>query len=236
MKKVLKHFDIEKAKAGAKVVTRNGKNVRIAFYDVHRSEGDMIIALVNNDMGYEEPGTYYKNGQYCSTNESEYDLIIEEVEFEDGDILANRIGENLAVLIFEKIENSIINFNFKYYAMLFYSGCIEFNGHTFDNGFVLATEEEKKKLFDALAAIGKRWNAEKKAIEDIKEENKYEFKRGQAVLVKDDDNAIWYPAIFIDYNSYCDYVYPFITTKGTYKMCIDYDSNRELAYKQNNPE
>ena len=106
---------------------------------------------------------------------------------------------------------------------------------TFDNGFVLATEEEKKKLFDALAAIDKRWNAEKKAIEDIKEENDYKFQRGDAVMVKDDDDELWIPALFIDYNydRYRDY--PFITTKGTYKMCIDYDSNRELAYKQNNP-
>ena len=101
---------------------------------------------------------------------------------------------------------------------------------------VRLTEEEKQKLFNALAAIGKRWNTEKKAIEDVKEENKCEFKRGQAVLVKDDDDELWIPALFIDYNydRYRDY--PFITTKGTYKMCIDYDSNRELAYKQNNPE
>ena len=54
-------------------------------------------------------------------------------------------------------------------------------------------------------------------------------------MVKDDDDELWIPALFIDYNydRYRDY--PFITTKGTYKMCIDYDSNRELAYKQNNP-
>ena len=119
--------------------------------------------------------------------------------------------------------------------MLFYSGCIEFNGHTFDNGFVLATEGEKQKLFDALAKKGKRWNAEKKVIEDVKEENDYKFQRGDAVMVKDDDDELWIPAIFIDYNLGRNSNYPFITTNGRYKMCIDYDSNRELVYKKNNP-
>lgn len=36
----------------------------------------------------------------------------------------------------------------------------------------LTTEEEKQKLFDALAKEGKRWNAEKKCIEDISTELK----------------------------------------------------------------
>ena len=31
-----------------------------------------------------------------------------------------------------------------------------------------ATDEEKKKLFDALAKEGKRWNAEKKVVEDVR--------------------------------------------------------------------
>ena len=30
-----------------------------------------------------------------------------------------------------------------------------------------ATEEEKRRLFDALAKVGKRWNAEEKRVEDL---------------------------------------------------------------------
>jgi hypothetical protein len=55
-------------------------------------------------------------------------------------------------------------------------------------------------------------------------------------MVKDDDDDIWCPAIFIDYNYDSNHHYPFITTNGRYKMCIDYDSNRELVYTQNNPK
>lgn len=232
MKKVLKPFDIEKAKAGAKVVTRNGKSVRIVCWDM-RGNDCPIVALISYG-GSEYIQSYKINGNFYLERDYNENLIIEEVEFEDGDILANRIGENLAVLIFEKIENSIINFNFKYYAMLFYSGCIEFNGHTFDNGFVLATEEEKQKLFDALQKKGKRWNAEKKVIEDVKEEKECEFKRGQAVLVKDDDNCMWQLTIFIDYNG--NRPYPYLTTSGGKKLCIDYDSHRDLLYQFDNPE
>lgn len=35
----------------------------------------------------------------------------------------------------------------------------------------LATDEERQKLFDAMAKEGKRWNAEKKVVEDIKPED-----------------------------------------------------------------
>ena len=52
-----------------------------------------------------------------------------------------------------------------------------------------ATDEEKQKLFDALAKDGKRWNAEKKCIEDIPKP--CEFKKGDPVLVRDERNRIW---------------------------------------------
>lgn len=44
-----------------------------------------------------------------------------------------------------------------------------------------ATEEEKQILLDALAKRGKRWNAEKKCIEDIP---KRKFKKGDKVKIK----------------------------------------------------
>lgn len=41
-----------------------------------------------------------------------------------------------------------------------------------------ATDEEKQRLFDAMAKRGKRWNAEKKVVEDIPKP--HEFKKGRA--------------------------------------------------------
>ena len=40
-------------------------------------------------------------------------------------------------------------------------------GWGYTKNFSPATEEEKQRLFDALAKQGKRWNAEKKCIEDL---------------------------------------------------------------------
>lgn len=233
MKKVLKNFDVEKAKAGAKIVTRNGKSVRIVCWDM-RGNDCPIVALISYG-GSEYIQSYKINGNFYLERDYNENLMLEESEFEDGDILSCQDGKVYDVMILKEINE---NYPLSYYfhVILSYNGYLGFNDCLAEHDYKLATEGEKQKLFDALAKKGKRWNAEKKVIEDVKEENKYEFKRGQAVLVKDDDNAIWYPAIFIDYNSYCDYVYPFITTKGTYKMCIDYDSNRDLLYQFDNPE
>lgn len=45
-----------------------------------------------------------------------------------------------------------------------YSGALNGDNTT---GYRYATEEEKQRLFDALAKNGKRWNAEEKRIEDL---------------------------------------------------------------------
>lgn len=48
------------------------------------------------------------------------------------------------------------------------------SGCGFTREYCLATEDEKQIFFDALAKIGKQWNAENKCIEDIK--SKFYFK------------------------------------------------------------
>ena len=46
-----------------------------------------------------------------------------------------------------------------------YGGALNGNDPT---GYRYATEEEKQRLFDALAKEGKRWNAEEKRIENVR--------------------------------------------------------------------
>lgn len=58
-----------------------------------------------------------------------------------------------------------------------YSGALNSDNTT---GYRYATDDEKQRLFDALAKVGKRWNAETKQIEDLprwraKEGEKYYF-------------------------------------------------------------
>ena len=114
-------------------------------------------------------------------------LEIEKPEFKDGDIV---YAESNA---YHYPSIHILNINGdtkRYYARLVNNGrydeAIDYDIPAFDdddpNRLRLATEEEKKQLFSALAKEGKAWDAEKKAIVDLKP--KYEFKPMDLCLMK----------------------------------------------------
>ena len=73
-------FDIERAKQGAKIITRNGLNVKIVAYD-KKNKSYPITALVERTDGVELLIEYAENG-CCCYNESglsnNFDLFIEE--------------------------------------------------------------------------------------------------------------------------------------------------------------
>ena len=77
-------FDIEKAKNGAKVVTRDGLPVKIVDYPI-KNEDCPILGLVLSD-GKEFPLLFTETGNHYNNSESCYDLSIEEeVEEDDSD-------------------------------------------------------------------------------------------------------------------------------------------------------
>ncbi len=81
-----------------------------------------------------------------------------------------------------------------------------------------ATNEEKKKLFDTMAKEGKRWNAEKKVVEDIPKT--YEFKKGEPVLVRDGDDDKWEAWVFGRYGEKCEMFKYFMIDGPGYLQCI----------------
>lgn len=83
----------------------------------------------------------------------------------DGDFIAFGIDLNdLAVGIFHRF--STLETHEDYATISEHR--ISFNeGLWVTNNLRPATEEEKQRLFDALAKEGKRWNAEKKRVEDL---------------------------------------------------------------------
>ena len=98
-----------------------------------------------------------------------------EPPYKDGDFVVNEQGD---VLIFkEKVEDRIYD-----YAYLV--GAITLINDTSSQILIkrLATEAEKQELLDALAKEGKRWNAEKKCVEDIPVRK---FKSGDKVRIKE---------------------------------------------------
>lgn len=89
----------------------------------------------------------------------------------------------------------------------------------------LSTEQEKQKLFDALAKDGKAWDTEKKQIVDLKP--KVELKPFDKVLVRDGKNEIWEPAFFFRNLSHLN-VYNYQTVGGELRVyCIPF--NEETA-------
>jgi len=97
-------------------------------------------------------------------------------EYKDGDFVVNVFG---FIIIFKnKVEDSIYDhayFSESVGVVVFSNtpSTISIKRH--------ATEEEKQKMLDELAKEGKRWNEEKKCVEDIP---KRRFKNGDKVRIK----------------------------------------------------
>ena len=85
-----------------------------------------------------------------------------------------------------------------------------------------ATDEEKQRLFDAMAKNGKRWNAEKKVVEDIPEETKTatsDFTKFAPVLVRNSPFERWRPGVF--YYMQSPSYFPFIMVDETdWTQCL----------------
>ena len=85
----------------------------------------------------------------------------------------------------------------------------------------LATDSEKKQLFEALAKEGKAWDAEKKQIVDFKPKW-ITLKPFDRVITRGDNNDIWTANIFSHMNSYGEYVA--IGCVGGYHYCLPYNA------------
>lgn len=73
----MKAFDFEKAKQGAPVCTRGGKEVRILCFERVCYNGSPIVALVKNEDGIENVYVYPKTGRFIGDNEDhENDLMM----------------------------------------------------------------------------------------------------------------------------------------------------------------
>lgn len=74
----LKPFDLEAAKAGKPVCTRDGRKARIICFDAKRKDGENIIALIPSRRypGFEYLVTYTNNGNYRGEHENGFDLMM----------------------------------------------------------------------------------------------------------------------------------------------------------------
>ena len=75
-KKKLKPFDLEKAKAGAKVVTRDGRNVRIICWDLKYDMYPIVALVMDKDGTEEEIETYTLDGEGVEGEKFPFDLFM----------------------------------------------------------------------------------------------------------------------------------------------------------------
>lgn len=78
----MKPFDLEKAKAGAPLCTREGFRARIVCFDADNDRFP-IVALLKSDNGKEYPASFTKEGRFSDGEvDSSNDLLMEGIKKE----------------------------------------------------------------------------------------------------------------------------------------------------------
>ena len=152
--------------------------------------------------------------------------IEKQSEFKDGDILFVRCDKYSYIEIFNY---------FKKNGDLYDHASLNITRQSLDTSGILkilkediveirlATEEEKKQLFDALAKYGKDWDAVKKEVVDLKPKVD-ELKPFDRVLVRDFEDQAWQVSLF----SYKDSDSYYCCNGCAWNQCIPYIGNESL--------
>lgn len=212
------------------------------FYGKHRLDSENKNNIKYNDAFLCTTGRYSledKDAAQTYINTIEEKLggklnretleIEKQPEFKDGDILSNpstALPKN-HIFIFSKFNKYK---DFEHHVALTASGEITIpTSHCAwcrkDSGVKYATEEEKQQLFEALAKEGKAWDAEKKAVVDLKP--KWTPKPFDRVITRVNDVAIWTANIFSHIDRHGKYVTIGCISGYDHYHCIPY--NEETA-------
>ena len=167
----------------------------------------------------------FNDGYRLVLTDIENQLIEEKRKYEpqDGDVCyVKSTSGYYAIFVYNRDksnEETDLYVSFDSSGNLFYFGYAV--NHSDIEEFRPATDEEKKRLFDAMAKQGKRWNAEKKVVEDIPKP--YEFKKGEPVLVRNFIGEPWELSAFLEKDGMSFTVrYPF-GADAPFNYCIPYN-------------
>ena len=204
-------FDVERAKriqAGeelGKVVTRDGKDARVAFWDLRSGDDKHILVVYERDHGYQGYGTRFLDGRINDYMENNKDLMLqvpEWTQYKEGDIL---VVLPEVVVIFNRFEECTDCCKTKFFVALsaesekLYFPDREENhfGYREDiKGY--ANEEQKQQLIVALkASTDPRAKEYLKRFFGIEEKQEQKFEFLQPVLVRDGNDDSWKYGEFI---------------------------------------
>ena len=103
----MEQFNLEKylENPSRKVVTRDGKSVRIICTD-RRDLNFPIVALIEKDSGGEVIYAHTKDGIYCNTCPTTYDLFFAPEKHEGWINIFNAGDENVGKIIFKSKEKA----------------------------------------------------------------------------------------------------------------------------------
>ena len=139
-----------------------------------------------------------------------------QTEFKDGDIVVYGKSVSICRKIYEHTLYFYVSID-ETFGLLFDDNCASSEGYRF------ATDSEKQQLFDALAKVGKAWDAERKQIVDLKP--KWTPKPFDRVITRVNNDVIWTANIFSHIDRHGKYVT--IGCISGYRYCIPY--NEETA-------
>ena len=204
-------FDVERAKriqAGeelGKVVTRDGKDARVTFWDLRSGDDKHILVVYERDHGYQGYGTRFLDGRINDYMENDKDLMLqvpEWTQYKEGDIL---VVLPEVVVIFNRFEECTDCCKTKFFVALsaesekLYFPDREENhfGYREDiKGY--ANEEQKQQLIVALkASTDPRAKEYLKRFFGIEEKQEQKFEFLQPVLVRDGNGDSWKYGEFI---------------------------------------
>ena len=201
-------------------------NSRDGYEDVSNAETAKFDKLDNNiDYGYVRE-IERKLGGILNLTTLE---IEKQYEFKDGDIAFADYGNRQDVFIVSGITglsegySSFISIDLS--SLTLSMGCrISFFKKDLCK-LRLATDSEKKQLFDALEKKGKAWDAEKKMIVGMK--LKVELKPFDNVLVRHQKTEEWRANIFSHTDKTDEYL-DYVCVNGRWEFCIPYEGNESL--------
>lgn len=192
-------------------------NSRDGYEDVSNAETAKFVKLDNN-TAY---GYIREIENRCGGKLNLESLEIEKTqpEFKDGDIVFEEGNRNYcsAIGVLKKDKQGCFMFD-----TFLTKDKVCYNSEYIFLPIRLATEEEKKQLFSALEKEGKAWDAEKKAIVDLKPV--VELKPFDKVLVRNYNTRKWEADLFGFKNDMALYH----CVGGSWNQCIPYESNEYL--------
>ena len=94
--------------------------------------------------------------------------------------------------------------------------------------YIPASEDMKKKFFDAMDKAGYTWDGE-----TLRKKQKSQFKPFEKVLVRDSEADKWRCAFYSHFEP--NGIYHYVTIGSMYAMCIHFEGNEHLVGTTKNP-